>query len=316
MTDYTIVEPGYEFIPPPEPGHELEFLELCTRTCYKSEGNIGPGSAERLMKKVVNDYGHYSVTEHLSCIITLKDPYAGEMFLTALLEANPLIRFTLDEDGDRLRMSGNIRMWRDFNDNYPPKGHAKCWIGKGIDYCLHQQWPFFFEDPGREDKKIYLEDSNPLTNTSLLTPAELGKHTTLTCRIIGDRTMSHQLVRHRLAAYSQESQRYCNYGKKGFQFIVPPSVKGKDFEGQFVAEAVAAYEAYNRMVAYGLKPEDARMLLPNCCKTEVVTTYTLDVWKHVFEHRANNPKAQWQIRGIMQGIQKEFQKLLPEVFHV
>jgi thymidylate synthase ThyX len=64
----------------------------------------------------------------------------------------------------------------------------------------------------------------------------------------------------------------------------------------------------------GTKPEDARALLPGCTKTEVVVTSTLGNWQHIFHHRAENPKAQWQIRGIMKGVQGHAKSILPGVF--
>ena len=71
--------------------------------------------------------------------------------------------------------------------------------------------------------------------------------------------------------------------------------------------------AYLYELAYGT-PEDARYLLPNATKTEVVTTMNLRMWRHVFRERALNPKAQWEIRGIFLGIFQEFRNLLPCVF--
>lgn len=136
------------------------------------------------------------------------------------------------------------------------------------------------------------------------------EHLSITVKMIGDRAMSHQLVRHRLAAYSQESQRYCNYGKKGFHVICPEGID-KD---RFTQKIEIACKEYLHLLALGHKPEDARILLPNAMKTEVVTTYNLRQWRHVFKHRALNPKAQKQIRYLTSCCLKQFAKLLPEVF--
>jgi thymidylate synthase (FAD) len=184
-----------------------------------------------------------------------------------------------------------------------------------VAWCLHRKWPFFFDEPNIEyvPSDTRLIDDNPLTNRDNLSKEEMFKHMTLTCKLIGDRSMSHQLVRHRLASYSQESQRYCNYGKKGFQFIVPPNIS-HDARHVFMDKAVEEYENYLKMLDLKLPPEDARGLLPNCTKTEVVATYTLGMWEHIFEHRARNPKAQWQIKNIMLGVEHKFRQLLPQVF--
>lgn len=169
------------------------------------------------------------------------------------------------------------------------------------------------------------------------------EHCTISVRIIGDRSMSHQLVRHRIAAYSQESQRYCDYGKKGFQVIIPPTI-GELKPGSYTKEkedwffidtgrkdkidtkevgdlvlswlnsVSNSYEIYLRMRNKGIPPEDARSVLPNATKTEVFTTYNLRQWRHVFIERALNQRAQWQIRKIMNEILVHFKKYLPAVF--
>lgn len=141
------------------------------------------------------------------------------------------------------------------------------------------------------------------------------EHCSITVLIVGDRSMSHQLVRHRIAAYSQESQRYCNYHNLGFSVIVPPSIeRDPELFGHWHGAVEAALTDYEVMIMKGIKPEDARSLLPNAIKTEVVTTFNLRQWRHVFKHRALNHRAQWQIQGIMVGILEEFAALLPCVF--
>ena len=139
------------------------------------------------------------------------------------------------------------------------------------------------------------------------------EHCAITVNIIGDRAMSHQLVRHRLGAYSQESQRYCNYGKKGLRVIQPPSISGA--LGDIWKECIEShYEIYLNLLEQGIPPEDARSVLPNATATQVYTTFNLRQWRHVFKDRALNEKAQWQIREIMQGILDEFKVLLPAIF--
>jgi thymidylate synthase (FAD) len=111
------------------------------------------------------------------------------------------------------------------------------------------------------------------------------EHAALTVFVTCSRACSHQLVRHRIAAYSQESQRYINYNKKGMEIICPPSigvptgeyevdVNGAKINGDFHPEwnwlfAVAmTYDEYKYQIEKGVKPEDARYILPNCMKTE------------------------------------------------
>lgn len=322
MTEYTIVEPGHEFINPSI--DYLKFLEICARTCYKSEDNICEGSAKKLMTKVVKKYEHLSVTEHATCIMDIDCETTDKAYssLIEILEAaDPIHRQGISLFALRarvrvsasgiLRISGNVRMWMELiqSDNLNLDLHDR------INEALWRKWPFFFEGPYSyfKDLGIRLLDDNPLTNKDNLSKSDMFRHMTLTCKLIGDRTMSHQLVRHRLAAYSQESQRFCDYGKKGFTFIVPPVYQG-NLREEFIQDVVHDYDRYIYYRNNKIKPEDARAKLPNAAKTEVVTTYTLGVWEHIFEHRARNPRAQWQIKGIMQGVEAEFRQLLPKVF--
>ena len=163
------------------------------------------------------------------------------------------------------------------------------------------------------------------------------EHGSVTVRIIGSRAMSHQLVRHRIAAYSQESQRYCDYGKLGFQAIVPPTISDlaegtyefcgphwEDSNGSASKISNDAFDwlndlkyCYERYLYYrekGKPAEDARYILPNACKTEIVATYNMHTWIHLFDHRGDNKHAQWEIRNLFMGILPEFVKRWPCVF--
>ena len=71
---------------------------------------------------------------------------------------------------------------------------------------------------------------------------------------------------------------------------------------------------YFNLIHSGLKPEDAREVLPNCGKTEIVMTANLRVWRHVFKERAFNSKAQYQIRKLLLSLYEEFNIVLPEIF--
>lgn len=143
----------------------------------------------------------------------------------------------------------------------------------------------------------------------------LLEHGSITVRFILDRTASHQLVRHRLGAYSQESQRYVDYTRSGLQVICPPAVaQNEAAKASWLASVNAAERAYRELVELGVPAEDARAVLPGCTKTEVVATFNLRQWRHVFIERALNPRAQWQIRALTSELLKQFVALLPEVF--
>jgi len=141
------------------------------------------------------------------------------------------------------------------------------------------------------------------------------EHCSVTYRITCSRACSHQLVRHRIAAFSQESQRYCDYGKLGFQVIMPPTIDNHVLARVcFVNQVREAYSNYLALREYGIPPEDARFLLPNASKTEVVTTFNLRQWRHVFNERLLNPHAQWEIKSIMRDIAYELNNYIPIFF--
>ena len=316
---YTIVEPSFELWEPCTPANYMPFLERATRTCYKSEEHIKEGSAEKLMNKVVNKFGHHSVIEHASAILEISFETAQDVaeFTAQVIDTVPLFALRMSSrSGNTLIISGNLRMWRRLL-RLAPEARQMVFPYNAIRFVLGQNYPFFFEEhSGFSNSAVRIMDSNPSTNHSFLSREEMMKHMTLTGKFIGDRSMSHQLVRHRIAAYSQESQRYCNYGDKGYQFIIPPSIqKLAETHGNYVLEAhiiktLDAFEWYEGLLKFKVPPEDARSILPNETKTEVVATYTLEIWQHVIEHRGHNPKAQWEIKDLCLSAEKQINDLL------
>ena len=183
------------------------------------------------------------------------------------------------------------------------------------------------------------------------------EHATASCIFTCSRAASHQLVRHRLAAYSQESQRYCDYGKTGLQVICPPSIgipplgtyeylhignaqmpswyltdpgprqslfsfcgheegatPSFDIIRCWMTSIHQSYQAYQCLRTQGVKPEDARFVLPNATKTEVFATFNFRVWRHIFKERTLNPRAQWEIRIITLQALEQLGRHFPVVF--
>lgn len=155
------------------------------------------------------------------------------------------------------------------------------------------------------------------------------EHESIQVRFILDRGVSHELVRHRLAAYSQESTRYCNYGG-GVTFIIPPWVnvaEGEydqysslepypnltDIDDLWFQAMLNAEHAYLRLLENGWSPQQARSVLPNSLKTEIVMTANLREWRHVFKLRAAKA-AHPQMQEIMRPLFKKLWVILPEVF--
>jgi len=153
------------------------------------------------------------------------------------------------------------------------------------------------------------------------------EHVSLTAIIICSRSCSHQLVRHRIAAYSQESQRYCNYGKNNsLKVICPPSIglgPGRYLaissvnsikQNNWLNCICRSYEEYLCELDDSVRPEDARYVLPNATKTELAVTFNVRQWRHVFQERALNTHAQWEIRGIFANILDDIRIKLPALF--
>lgn len=147
------------------------------------------------------------------------------------------------------------------------------------------------------------------------------EHVSMSVRFICDRGVSHELVRHRLTSVSQESTRYVNYEKRQMEFIIPPwcevapdSSTAVNFATEVWVQAMESAEAqYCGLLANGWKPEQARSVLPNALKTEVVMTANMREWKHIF-HMRTSSAAHPQMRELMFPLQEEMRNLLPEIF--
>jgi len=131
---------------------------------------------------------------------------------------------------------------------------------------------------------------------------------------------SHEMVRHRLAAFSQESTRYCNYGKKGdVTFVQPPFWIGSEDEAdkrkQLIWENAMknTEDAYMALLTDGASPQEARDVLPNSLKTEIVVTANLREWRHILKLRTS-PKAHPQMRQVMIPLLAELKERLPPIF--
>ena len=137
------------------------------------------------------------------------------------------------------------------------------------------------------------------------------EHISITVRFVTDRAIANELVRHRIAAYSQESTRYCNYKDK-IEFIYPKNVSDKQL--QLIMEACAcAATTYQALIADGATPEVARDVLPLCTKTELIATYNLREWRHILRLRTDKA-AHPKMRELMQTLLQFFQRLVPIIF--
>lgn len=144
------------------------------------------------------------------------------------------------------------------------------------------------------------------------------EHEKVTVRIVCDRGVSHEIVRHRIASYSQESTRYCNYQKDKFgnelTFIKPVFWEENSPQYNIWYNTTQKIEEnYMQLITMGAKPQEARSILPNSLKTEIVVTMNLREWRHFFKLRTSEA-AHPQMHEIAEMILKEFKKLIPIVF--
>ena len=144
------------------------------------------------------------------------------------------------------------------------------------------------------------------------------EHVSVTVKFIVDRGVSHEIVRHRLASYCQESTRYCNYSKDNFEneiTVIKPLFLEEGTIG-FEAWKNACEEAeaaYFNLLDYGCTPQEARSVLPNSLKTELVMTANLREWRTFFKLRTA-PAAHPQMREVTIPLLEKFKTLIPVVF--
>lgn len=144
------------------------------------------------------------------------------------------------------------------------------------------------------------------------------EHEKVSVRIICDRGVSHEIVRHRIASYSQESTRYCNYNNEKFGkelTLIKPLFWTEDSkEYRIWLETMQNIEdSYNQLIEAGAEPQQARSILPNSLKTEIVVTMNLREWRHFFKLRTAK-NAHPQMREVACALLKEFKEKIPVIF--
>lgn len=140
------------------------------------------------------------------------------------------------------------------------------------------------------------------------------EHASATFEISGiSRACSHQIVRHRLAAYSQESQRYVEMGDDT-EFVLPMSISknlvAMNIYGDFLR---GSKDVYRKLIDLGIPKEDARFVLPNATPTRLIWTANLREWRHIIKVRCDKA-AQWEIRTVCREILWELSGAFPNVF--
>ena len=237
--------------------HVFKFIELAGRTCYKSENKITEDSASKFVHRMVKS-GHGAMLEH------------GTVYLTIPISdiSDPTIyKYILNPYSKVVKTDNNI------------------YITTNYRIIIENNWTEYLE--------------------YITAPSEFhAKRTTV--KFICDRGVSHEFVRHRVFSFAQESTRYCNYTKDKFNnqltFIIPcwiKDIKEGDFykfieyysgdiasSREWYATCLNAERRYFRLIENdNWKPQQARSILPNSLKTELVMTGFDSDWQHFFELR-------------------------------
>ncbi len=297
-------------------------IEYAGRVCYRSTHRMGtaPGFiADRVRE------GHEDIIEHV--VVTVRvgglAPDAPTPLAWRMINRHCEVS---DLGSGAWLVSGNTRVWVDFFRH----GIAL----EALPLVRAIAPAVFAEFPG---DSVTLSPSHPLTPSPTLLPTQDGPmrvtllgytqpqlddpalalhHGAATFLFEGiSRTCTHQLVRHRLASFSQESQRYVDLSKGGWNAIVPPAVAENPAAMAELAEFWAMAEAkYARLRELGIRKEDARFLLPNAAETRIVASMNFAGWSHFLWLRAVDKAAQWEIRLMGQRALQMLHAVAPEVF--
>ena len=266
----------------------IKKIEKCGRVCYKSEDRITEDSAEKFVANIIKR-GHEAVLEHASFIFQVshdvyEDIRNNVSFIENRYPVKLYLRFT---DSDGYVVSGNARAWRDF------------FRFAGV--------PFYMEDFVEtnfilfpEFKEVFPSSFNnerwnirQISSNELVTIHQRLVHEDISMRFICDRGVTHEIVRHRPASFCQESTRYCNYsnGKFGGEITVIKPCFFKENSTRYLnwsAACESAEAAYNAILEDGGTPQEARDVLPNSLKTELIMTAPLMEWCHFFNLRMSS----------------------------
>lgn len=238
-------------------------IELAGRTCYKSEDKITPDSAKAFVERMINS-GHGAMLEH------------GTVYLGMPIETI----IPIEANG-----------WGKYEPNKYSKGGVVCSINGDKRVAVTTNLRVLVENGWLDDLQYICE------------PTEF--HEKRICvKFVCDRGVSHEFVRHRVFSFAQESTRYCNYSKDKFgnelTFIQPCYLneaelaqygpyhlvsRNKSPESIFICSLNNAEKDYLTLIESGWKAQEARAVLPNALKTELVMTGFAIDWSHFFELR-------------------------------
>jgi flavin-dependent thymidylate synthase len=318
---------------PAEEAEALKVVEICGRTAYKSEDRITEDSA-RSFVLTLKKLGHLSVLEHSNIALRVAaDPArpvasgagAGQAMWRELLvrlgERNGFHRiFPLSGGaGDEFAIAGNFRSWVEtvaFLQTAHPGYH------QFFSTHLQRFYPSLFAAPASPTDQWPQRVSllNAEQQLAILRQDPASDLPVFVFKFICDRGITHEVVRHRVFSFTQESTRYVNYQDRGMTLILPEELHPfYDFErgafrehnplvGTWLSRAITLFEWYQEDLRRGLKPEIARDILPNLLKSEIFVSGRWSGWKHFIELR-DSKKAHPRIRAAAREVREYFDAL-------
>lgn len=269
-----LIEPSVSLITERDP---LKKIELAGRTCYKSEDKITEISAQSFVERMIKA-GHLAMVEHAiywftADLILFNGWDFTESSIYIKYHNIPFSNFTsrLMSDGSRLMFSNYIRFI--FSAN------LRVLLENGLADYDFDNHKVIFNIP-----ELDQVDYRDLVN---LDDYEQLHHKYTTMRFITDRGVTHEIVRHRPFSFAQESTRYVKYNKNNMQFIKPASYDNWDpcIQGLFLNSCTEVETNYCKLMEKGLTAQQARAVLSNDIKTELVVTGNEKEWLHFFELR-------------------------------
>ena len=278
-----LIKPSFEIIEQ-QAGLEGMYkqIELAGRTCYKSEDKITEDSAKGFVERMIKS-GHGAMLEH------------GTVYLC----------FPIAYEHLYYRYGTNPYSFSYFSGS-KEKGTWRGIVTTNLRVLVENNW--------MDDLKFLCE------------PTEYHEKR-ITVHFVCDRGVSHEFVRHRVMSFAQESTRYCNYSKDKFgnelTFIQPcwldderlklygpyhTVIRDKSLESIFIANLNNAERDYLDLIGLGWKPQEARAVLPNSLKTELVVTGFTSDWNHFFDLRARGTTGapHPQAKELAEPLMKEF----------
>lgn len=260
-----LIDPKVELLTAETP---YKVAELCARVCYKSEERITEDSWREFLLKLAKN-GHTAMLEHATFYLDFL--YEEELYdeiiqgVVSSPYSSTLLE-TMPNGRGKWHVTTNLRvLFEIIRSHYVPAS-----------------------DEVAFEKALAFARSHEAPDITKCTPR-------ITLKFTCDRGVSHELVRHRVFSFAQESTRYCRYDKRGFLFVKPSWYDKRlgKFENLslehtlFLASCQQAAETYNTLLSLGETAQEARAVLPNALKTEVCMTGTLPQWLNLFKLRCD-----------------------------